>query len=728
MKLYEEKEVTIEEFFELSKNGKFQILTEDGFFDIGDLYLKKQKNCFEIFLEDNMFLKGSEDHLVQTIESTLDVEFLDNNHFIRLSNIKINDIVITKDGEKKVISINNIGIHDTYDIEVLNDNHIYESNGIFSHNTGKSAIVEGLAKKIIEKKVSVVLHNKRIVTLDLSLIIAGTKYRGQFEERMKAIMEEIEENPEVILFIDELHTIIGAGNSVGALDVSNMIKPALARGMMQIIGATTIDEYKKSIEKDGAMERRFQKVMVEEPSKEETIEILRQIKGIYEDYHNVSYSDDAIVAAVDYSDRYITNRFQPDKSIDIIDEVGARMHIDNVKLPIEVEELEKKLAKLRSEKTEVIKSQKYEAAAKIRDKEKETIVVIDGLKSKWNEDQKKNRIPIVDEDIARIVSKMVGIPVTKITQDENDKLMLMESELKKRVVGQDLAVQKVSEAIRRSRVGLNNPNKPISFLFLGTTAVGKTELCKALAQYLFNDETSLIRIDMSEYMEPHSVSKLIGSPPGYVQSEEGGQLTEKVRNKPYSVVLFDEIEKAHPMVTNILLQLLDEGKLTDGLGTEINFKNTIVIMTSNAGTQEISENKQLGFNATNISEDIHNAEIIKKALLKIFKKETLNRIDEQIFFRKLSKEDILLITDIHLEKLMQRICSMGYVAKYTKALKEFVAETGYSDEFGVRPIHRTIMTYVQNAVTQAILEKRIVKGNSFVVDYVKQEVVIYVKK
>jgi ATP-dependent Clp protease ATP-binding subunit ClpC len=505
---------------------------------------------------------------------------------------------------------------------------------------GKTSIIEGLAKKIIEKKTSVVLHNKRLVTLDLSLIVAGTKYRGQFEERMKAIMDEIESNPDVILFIDELHTIIGAGNSIGSLDVSNMIKPALARGLMQIIGATTIDEYKKSIEKDGAMERRFQKIMVPEPSKEETREILKQIRVIYEDYHNVKFSDETIDTAVDFADRFITNRFQPDKSIDIIDEAGARAHLDNIFIPKELENLEKQLIDLKNEKNKVVKGQEYEKAAKIRDKEQELIPKIEEFKRLWKEEQKKNKIPVTTEIIAKVVSKMTGIPVTKVSEDEWSKLLKMDSELKKRVVGQDAAVEKVAQAIQRNRTGLNNPKRPIaSFLFLGTTGVGKTELSKALAEYLFNDDSSLIRIDMSEYMEPHSVAKLIGAPPGYVGYEEGGQLTEKVRNRPYSVVLFDEIEKAHPLVTNILLQILDEGKLTDGNGKEINFKNTIIIMTSNAGTQELSENKPLGFNKSDISSELHTKTIIDKALGKIFKKETLNRIDEQIIFNKLTKDD-----------------------------------------------------------------------------------------
>lgn len=727
------KEIKIIELFEIISNGfegRIDILTNKGFEKIGDLYKKSRKKCFRIELENKMYLEASEDHLVQVkAKSSIKSEYLDGNFFIRLKNINIGDYVCTKDGDSKVLSISNIGVHDTYDLEVLSDSHIYESNGIFSHNTGKTAIVEGLAKKIIEKKTSVVLHGKRLVTLDLSLIVAGTKYRGQFEERMKAIMDEIEDNPDVILFIDELHTIIGAGNSMGALDVSNMIKPALARGLMQVIGATTIEEYKKSIEKDGAMERRFQKILVPEPSIEETKLILKQIKNIYEDFHNVTFDDETIDAAVDFADRFITNRFQPDKSIDIIDEAGARAHLDNIIIPKELEGLEKQLIELKNEKNKVVKGQEYEKAAKIRDKEKELVPKIEEFKLRWKEEQKLHKIPITVDIIAKVVGKMTGIPVTKIGQDEWTKLLKMEEELKKRVIGQDDAVTKVSQVIQRSRTGLSNPRKPLgNFLFLGNSGVGKTELAKALAEYLFNDESALIKLDMSEYMEPHSVSKLIGSPPGYVQSEEGGQLTEKVRNKPYSVVLFDEIEKAHPLVTNILLQLLDEGKLTDGLGKEINFKNTIIIMTSNAGTKELGESSPLGFNKSSVKSDVHTKSIIDKALGKVFRKETLNRIDEQIIFNTLSKENISKITDLHLDNFLNTVRNIGFKPKATKTLRDFIAEEGYSEDFGVRPVHRAITTYVQNVIAKAMLEKKIKSGDSFTLDYVKEEVVIIKNK
>ncbi len=593
---------------------------------------------------------------------------------------------------------------------------------------GKSAIAEGLAKKIAEKKTSIVLHNKRIVTLDISSIVAGTKYRGQFEERMKAIMEEIEENPNVILFIDELHTIIGAGNSTGSLDVSNMLKPALARGIIQIIGATTIDEYKKSIEKDGAMERRFQKVLIEEPSTTQTKEILRQIKPLYEDFHNVIYDEDAIEAAVDFSDRYITTRFQPDKSIDILDEVGSRLHLDNLKMPAGLEDLEKKALQLREDKNSVVKMQDYERAAKLRDEELKLLERIETEKANWHRDQKMNKIKVTSDDVAKVVSKMVGIPVTKITESEGTRLLAMDEEIKKRVVGQDDAVVKVCQAIQRNRTGLSNPRKPIaSFLFLGSTGVGKTELSKALAEVMFNDESALIKLDMSEYMEPHSVAKLIGSPPGYVGYEEGGQLTEKIRIKPYSVLLLDEIEKAHPTITNILLQILDEGKLTDAQGKTVNFKNTIIIMTSNAGTKELFENKPMGFGTkSSAANDAHTKSIIDKALGKIFRKETLGRIDEQIIFRSPDQNDIISITEIHLDNFFKQVKELGYKVKYTKELKNFIAQEGYSEEFGVRPIHRTITTYIQNTIAKNILEKNILAGDLFTVDYdsEKNEVII----
>ncbi len=593
---------------------------------------------------------------------------------------------------------------------------------------GKTAIAEGLAMKIFEKNVSRVLHGKRIVSLDLSLVVAGTKYRGQFEERMKAIIDEIEQNEEVIVFIDELHTIIGAGNAAGSLDASNMIKPALARGLMQVIGATTIDEYKKTIEKDGAMERRFQKVMVEEPSIEQTKEIIHRSKKSYEDFHGVTFEDSAIDSAVEMADRYITGRFFPDKAFDVIDEVGSRTHIDNLKTPPEIIELEQEIADTVLEKDTFVKNQQYEQAAKIRDKEKELNRRLELKKVEWENDEKNNRFPVTEADVAKVMSKMLGIPVTKITEDEGVKLINMPEELKKRVVGQDNAVVKVAEAIQRNRAGLNNPNKPIaSFIFLGSTGVGKTELAKSLAKYLFNDEDAMIKIDMSEYTEPHTIAQLKGSPPGYVGYEEGGQLTEKVRNKPYSVVLFDEIEKAHPLVHNIFLQILDEGKLTDGKGLTVNFKNTIIIMTSNVGTKELSEYKAVGFGLGE-TKALDIEAIVQKALKGKFKPEFLNRLDEQVIFNRLSRENIAEITGIHINNFSKLVEKQGYKIEVTDAVKDLVAKDGYTDEFGARPILRMITKHIQTPVSKELLLKKFKAGDTIVVDWDTEKEEIKVSK
>ena len=593
---------------------------------------------------------------------------------------------------------------------------------------GKTAIAEGLAMKIVEKNVSRVLHGSRIISLDLSLVVAGTKYRGQFEERMKAIIDEIEQNEDVIVFIDELHTIIGAGNAAGSLDASNMIKPALARGLMQVIGATTIDEYKKTIEKDGAMERRFQKVMVEEPSVEQTKEIIHQAKKMYEDFHGVTFDDEAIDSAVEMADRYITGRFFPDKAFDVIDEVGSRTHIDNLKTPPEIIEVENQIEEVKKEKDAFVKSQQYEQAAKIRDKEKELIRRLELLKSDWEKQEKDNRFPVTEAEVAKVMSKMLGIPVTKITEDEGVKLINMPEELKKRVVGQDNAVVKVAEAIQRNRAGLNNPNKPIaSFIFLGSTGVGKTELAKGLAKYLFNDEDAMIKIDMSEYTEPHTIAQLKGSPPGYVGYEEGGQLTEKVRNKPYSVVLFDEIEKAHPLVHNIFLQILDEGKLTDGKGLTVNFKNTIIIMTSNVGTKELSEYKSVGFGLGE-AKPVDIEAIVQKALKGKFKPEFLNRLDEQVIFNRLTKENIAEITDIHINNFSKLVEKQGYSLDVSKSVRDIIAKDGYTDEFGARPILRMITKYIQTPVSKELLLKKFKNGDTIKVDWDNKKEEIKVSK
>nr|QBM02751.1 ATP-dependent Clp protease ATP-binding subunit ClpC [uncultured archaeon] len=595
---------------------------------------------------------------------------------------------------------------------------------------GKTCIAEGLAMKIAHKNVSRILHGKRIISLDLSLIVAGTKYRGQFEERMKTLIEEIEQNEDVIVFMDELHTIIGAGNAAGSLDASNMIKPALARGQMQLIGATTIDEYKKSIEKDGAMERRFQKVMVDEPSVDQTKEIINQSKGMYEEFHGVVFENAAINAVVDLADRYITGRYFPDKAFDVLDEAGSRIHIDNLNTPPEIIQIELEIEETKTQKDIFVKTQQYEQAAKIRDKEKELSRNLELRKAEWEKTEKNNRIPVTEADVAKVISKMIGVPVTKLTEDEGVKLINMPEELKKRVVGQDNAVVKVAEAIQRNRAGLNNPNKPIaSFIFLGSTGVGKTELAKALAQYLFNDEDAMIKIDMSEYTEPHNISRLTGSPPGYVDSSEGGQLTEKVRNKPYSVILFDEIEKAHPLVHNIFLQILDEGKLTSGLGITVNFKNTIIIMTSNVGTKEMSEYKSVGFGlGERKSVDIE--EIVKKALKGKFKPEFLNRLDEQVIFNLLTKENINEITGIHINNFSKLVEKQGYKLEVSKSMREIIAKDGFSEEFGARPILRMITKYIQTPISKDLLLKKFTAGDTIYVDWdkKKEEVKVTSKK
>jgi ATP-dependent Clp protease ATP-binding subunit ClpC len=596
--------------------------------------------------------------------------------------------------------------------------------------TGKSCIIEGIAKKIIEGKTSRILFGKRIVTLDLSTIVAGTKYRGQFEERMKVIIEEIEANPDIIIFIDEIHTIIGAGNSQGSLDASNILKPALARGTMQCIGATTIDEYKKSIEREAALERRFQKILIDPSTVEETKEILTNIKEYYEQHHNVLYTPEAIDACVYFADRYITSRFFPDKAIDIMDETGSKVHLDNLNVPEIILNLEQEIKESQKAKAIHINMQEFEKAANARDKERVTSEKLEIEKKKWNEEQSNNKIKITEDMVALVVSSMIGIPVTKMTEDEGVKLLNMPNELKKRVVGQDEAVEKVSEAIQRSRTNLQSPARPlVSLIFLGGTGQGKTELCKVLAEYLFGTKDCLIKLDMSEYMESHTVSKMIGSPPGYVGYEEGGQLTEMVRNKPYSVVLFDEIEKAHPDVSNILLQILDEGKLTDSLGRTVDFKNTIIIMTSNIGTKELNENKPMGYSGGNsVAAEMNVSNIIAKALKKVFRPEFINRIDEQVIFKNLSEDNIKEIVKINLKELVDRIKLQEYDVKITDNLINFLAKEGFSDEFGARPVLRAIIKYVQNPVSKELLLKTFKKGDTIVVDYDKKTKEVKVSK
>jgi len=589
---------------------------------------------------------------------------------------------------------------------------------------GKTAIVEGLALRIVQRKVSRVLFDKRVISLDLAALVAGTKYRGQFEERMKAIMNELEKNRDVILFIDEIHTIVGAGGASGSLDASNIFKPALARGELQCIGASTLDEYRMYIEKDGALDRRFQKVLVEPPSVEETIQILNNIKSKYEDFHNVVYGDDAIEACVKLSDRYMTDRLLPDKAIDVLDEVGARVHLKNINVPQEIVELEKKIEDVKNEKNKVVKSQRFEEAASLRDTEKRLGEELEKAKTQWEEDSKHKRYPITEEHIAEVVSMMTGIPVKRMVQAETEKLRRMGEDMKGMVVGQDEAIQKVVKAIQRNRVGLKDPKKPIgTFIFLGPTGVGKTELARALARYMFDSEDALIRIDMSEYMEKFTVSRLIGAPPGYVGYEEGGQLTEKVRRKPYSVILLDEIEKAHPDIYNILLQVLDDGQLTDGLGRKVDFKNTMIIMTSNIGVRQLKEfGDGVGFATANRiqSAEENSKAVIEKALKRTFSPEFLNRIDDVVVFNSLSKEDIFQIIDILMRGVSKRLNNLGFSLELTQEAKEFIAEKGYDVQFGARPLHRAIQKYLEDPLAEEILNLNIKEGDILTADLDKE--------
>lgn len=589
---------------------------------------------------------------------------------------------------------------------------------------GKTAIVEGLALRIVQRRVSRVLFDKRVISLDLASLVAGTKYRGQFEERMKAIMNELEKNRDVILFIDEMHTIVGAGGASGSLDASNIFKPALARGELQCIGASTLDEYRMHIEKDGALDRRFQKVIVDPPSVDETIQILNNIKSKYEDFHSVTYTDEAVEACVKLSDRYVTDRLLPDKAIDVMDEVGARVHLKNINVPDNIVELEKKIEDVKEEKNRVVKSQKFEEAASLRDTEKKLAEELERAKLQWEEESKHKRYPITDEDIAEVINIMTGIPVRKMVEAETEKLRKMSEDMKGMVVGQDDAILKVVKAIQRNRVGLKDPRKPIgSFIFLGPTGVGKTELARSLARYLFDSEDSLIRIDMSEYMEKFTVSRLIGAPPGYVGYEEGGQLTEKVRRKPYSVILLDEIEKAHPDIYNILLQVLDDGQLTDGLGRKVDFKNTIIIMTSNIGVRQLKDfGAGVGFATQSRlqNEDEENKAVIEKALKRTFSPEFLNRIDDVIIFNSLTKENIFSIIDISMKGVLKRIESLGYGLSLTEDAKAFLADKGYDQQFGARPLHRAIQKYLEDPLAEEILNMNVKPGDVLEVGFDKE--------
>ncbi|MCE3075185.1 ATP-dependent Clp protease ATP-binding subunit [Chryseobacterium gwangjuense] len=585
---------------------------------------------------------------------------------------------------------------------------------------GKSAIAEGLALRIQQKKVSRVLYGKRVITLDLASLVAGTKYRGQFEERMKAIMTELEKNRDVILFIDELHTIVGAGSSTGSLDASNMFKPALARGEIQCIGATTLDEYRQYIEKDGALERRFQKVMVEPTSIDETVQILNQIKDKYEEHHNVIYTPEAILACVNLTSRYITDRFLPDKAIDAMDEAGSRVYIKNMKVPTEIIDFEKKIEDIKELKQKAVKAQDYLEARKLKDEEERLQMELNAAQDKWDKDVKEKKETVTEENVAEVVSMMSGVPVTKVGKNELDKLAHMDEKLNGKVIGQEDAVKKVVKAIQRNRAGLKDPNRPIgTFIFLGTTGVGKTELAKVMARELFESDESLIRIDMSEYMEKFAVSRLVGAPPGYVGYEEGGQLTEAVRRKPYAVVLLDEIEKAHPDVFNILLQILDEGHVTDSLGRKIDFRNTIIILTSNIGTRDLKDfgdGVGFGTSAKKTSSDTRARSTIENALKKAFAPEFLNRIDDIVIFNSLEQTDIKKIIDLELGKLYSRLEKLGYKVELTDEAKDFISEKGWDKDFGARPLKRAIQKYIEDLLAEMLVNKQLNEGETIVLD------------
>ncbi len=599
---------------------------------------------------------------------------------------------------------------------------------------GKSAIAEGLALRIVQRKVSRILFNKRVVSLDLASLVAGTKYRGQFEERMKALMNELEKNEDIILFIDEIHTIVGAGGATGSLDASNMLKPALARGEIQCIGATTLDEYRQNIEKDGALERRFQKVIVEPTSEDETIQILQNIKGKYEDHHNVTFTEEAIVACVKLTNRYMTDRFLPDKAIDALDEAGSRIHITNIVVPQQIIQLETELENIKEKKTKAVNGQKYEEAAKLRDDEKNMEAALVSAQQQWEEAAKQNRETVTEENVAEVVSMMTGIPVNRVAEAENSKLRELPATIKGKVIGQDEAVAKVIKAIQRNRVGLKDPNKPIgSFIFLGQTGVGKTQLAKILASEMFDSEDALIRIDMSEYMEKFAISRLVGAPPGYVGYEEGGQLTEKVRRKPYSIVLLDEIEKAHPDVFNMLLQILDDGYVTDSLGRKIDFRNTIIIMTSNIGARQVKDfGAGVGFGTSSkkAQADEHIKSVIESALKKSFAPEFLNRIDDVILFNALEREDIHKIIDIELVKLTKRIQGLGYTLILSDDAKDYIADKGFDKKYGARPLKRAIQKYIEDALAEEIVNTNLSEGDTIHMnlDQKKQELTIIIEQ
>jgi len=701
--------------------------------------LNKLKIDYDVVKEKFKALKGMEDDIIETPQSSsISDDSNDDNRKNPFESSKTSKSSASKKSKTPVLDnfgrdLTALAEEGKLDPVVGRQKEIERVSQILSRRkknnplligepgVGKSAIAEGLALRIIQRKVSRILYDKRLVTLDLASLVAGTKYRGQFEERMKAVMNELEKNDDIILFIDEIHTIVGAGGATGSLDASNMFKPALARGEIQCIGATTLDEYRQNIEKDGALERRFQKIIVEPTNKEETIEILNNIKDKYEDHHSVNYTDEAIEACVNLTSRYMTERFLPDKAIDALDEAGSRIHITNIKVPQKILNLEQQLDDIREHKNSVVKKQKYEEAAKLRDDEKSIEQELQIAQEEWDKQSKENRETVTEDHIADVISMITGIPVNRIAKTESNKLAQLPKSIKSKVIGQDEAVAKVSKAIQRNRAGLKDPNKPIgSFIFLGQTGVGKTQLAKVLARELFDNEDALIRLDMSEYMEKFAVSRLIGAPPGYIGYEEGGQLTEKVRRKPYAVVLLDEVEKAHPDVFNMLLQVLDDGYLTDSLGRKIDFRNTIIIMTSNVGARKLKDFGQgvgFGTKARKEQEDANTRKVIEGALKKAFAPEFLNRIDDVVIFNALEQEDIFKIIDIELDKLFKRIKEMGYRFELTDEAKKYIAEKGFDKQYGARPLNRAIQKYIEDALAEKIVNSDISEGDHISMDF-----------
>lgn len=712
IEINDELELTVEEFFSLveSDGGTYLIESENDFVSLGSLIKKNNKDCFYIKLENNLFLKASSDHLVKTLDNNSRVVLLDGQNWYYLKDIKLYDTVVTKLGISKLLQKEYIGTYNTYDFEVKTLEHNYASNNIISHNTGKTAIIEKLAISISSKECPPALYNKRVISLDLAALVAGTKYRGQFEERIKKLIDEVRNNPNIILFIDEIHMLVGAGNAAGSMDAANIFKPALARGELQCIGATTLNEYRESIEQDGALERRFQKLIIEEPSAADTLEIIKALKLKYEEFHKVEYSDAAIIEIVRLADRYISNRYFPDKAIDVMDEAGARCQIGLMAPPI-IAQLEKELKDVLFKKQETVLNDDYEQAGHLLAEERKIITRIDNETKKWQKTVSTEKRLITPDMIAKTVSIMTKIPVDKLSQSERNQLLNVDKLLKEYVVGQDEAIDLVSSSIKRNRLGLSKSTKPIGvFLFVGNTGVGKTYLAKMLAKYVFGSENNLIRFDMSEYSQPFNISRLIGSAPGYVGYEKGGQLTERVRNSPYSVVLFDELEKAHSDVYNVLLQLFDEGRLTDEQGRTVNFKNTIIIMTSNIGSKELQiHGKGMGYGNNKLNVQKANS-IIEKAMKDKFKPEFLNRIDEVVQFNLLGEEHIKGIVELQLKELVTRARENNYFIRIHESVGSFLFEKGFSEEYGAREVGRTVQRLIENPISDELLKCSIVEN------------------